>query len=141
METIHKVAAVVIDDDKFLMVRKVGKDTWTSLGGHIEKGETEEEALAREIKEELDCESIILRKLGDFEAKAAFDSSMLRLSAYLVKLKGTPKVVDPELEEFQFIGKDYKKRGIKLPESIENGLLPYCLKYNLLNWQVTSAKV
>ncbi len=34
------------------MVRKVGKDIWTSLGGRPEGNETEEETLLREIKEE-----------------------------------------------------------------------------------------
>lgn len=41
MNTIHKVAAMVIQNDCFLMVRKHDKAIWTSLGGHIEQGETE----------------------------------------------------------------------------------------------------
>ena len=57
MNVIHKIAAVVIKDNGFLMVRKAGKDIWTSLGGKPEPGETEEIALMREIKEEVSCEA------------------------------------------------------------------------------------
>lgn len=135
MKTIHKIAAMVIKDDSFLMVRKVGKDVWTNLGGKPEGSETEEEALRREIKEELDCDSVVGRKLGDFEAKAVHDvDTVVKLSTYLVELVGTPKVIDPELEEFRFITKDYKSKGIKLPPSIEEGILPYCIKNKILNW-------
>lgn len=134
MKQIHKVAAVVIENNQFLMVRKVGKDIWTSLGGHIEQGESEEQALIRETKEELGCDGEIIRKLGDFKAKAAFDDAEVVLHTYLMKLGGDPKISDPELEEFRFIGKNYKQEGIKFPASIEEHVLPYCIKEGLLDW-------
>jgi 8-oxo-dGTP diphosphatase len=111
VKIIHKIAAVVIENDSFLMVRIVGKDVWTSLGGKPERNETEEQALAREVKEELDCDCTIIRKLGDFQSKAVFDDAIIKLSTYLIELKGIPKVVDPELAEFRFIKSDYKSLG------------------------------
>jgi len=93
MKTIHKIAAVVIKNNEFLMVRKVGKDVWTILGGKPDE-----------------------------------------LSAYLVELIGNPKISDPELEEFKYIGKDYKDKGIRLPESIEKQIIPYCIKQKLFAW-------
>ena len=134
MKIIHKIAAMVIRDDSFLMVRKKGKDIWTNLGGRPEENESEEQTLLREIKEELDCDGVIIRKLGDFEAPAAMDDAMVKLSTYLVELKGKMQISDPELEEYRFIGIDYKEQGIKLPESIEKQLLPFCIKDGLLNW-------
>ncbi|MFA6094938.1 MAG: NUDIX domain-containing protein [Candidatus Paceibacterota bacterium] len=134
MKIIHKVAAVVIQDNKFLMVRKVGKDIWTSLGGHLEEGESEEQALMREIKEEMGCEAKIQKKLGDFEAPAAHDDAIVRLSTYLVSLFGPILFQDPELEEFRFIEKDYVQQGIKLPDSIKDKVLPYCIENKLLIW-------
>jgi 8-oxo-dGTP diphosphatase len=134
MKTIHKIAAVVIKDDTFLMVRKAGKDTWTSLGGKPEGSETEEETLIREIKEELSCNSKVIRKLGDFEAKAVFDDATVRLSTYLVELEGEITISDPELEEFRFIGKNWKAEGIKLPDTIEDLVIPHCIKEGLLSW-------
>ncbi len=134
MQEIHKIAAMVIKDDSFLMVRKKGKDIWTSLGGRREEGETEEEALRREIQEEVHCGAEILRKLGDFRAKAVFDDAMVVLSTYLVNLKGEIYLDDPELEEVRFMPKNYKELGIKFPSSIEDQILPFLIRENLLNW-------
>jgi 8-oxo-dGTP diphosphatase len=133
MNTIHKIAAVVIQDDKFLMVRKKGKDIWTSLGGHPEEGETEEQALLREIKEEMGCEGRIIQKLGDFKAPAAHDDAVVVLSTYQVALDGEIVFNDPELEEYRFLSKRDCEE-VKLPESIKKGVLPYCIENHLLNW-------
>jgi 8-oxo-dGTP diphosphatase len=135
MKLIHKMAAIVIKDDKFFLVRKKGKDIWTSLGGRIEEGETEEQCLLREIKEEVNCGAKILKKLGDFEDKAIFDpDSMVRLSTYLVELEGTIDLIDPELEECGFIDKEYHTKGIKIPPSLQKQIIPFCINEGLLKW-------
>ncbi len=59
MKTINVVAAVIRDGDRiFATQRGYGKykDYWEFPGGKIEKNETPEEALKREIREELDTE-------------------------------------------------------------------------------------
>jgi 8-oxo-dGTP pyrophosphatase MutT (NUDIX family) len=134
MKTIHKIAAVVIQDNKFFMVRKVGRDIWTSLGGRPEPGETEEQALLREIQEEVHTDAEIIKKIGDFEAKAAHDDAMVRISAYQVKLTGDIRLDDPELEECRFLGKSWEAEGVKLPDSIKDQVIPYCVKEGLLDW-------
>ena len=67
MKTIKVVAAVIKNQDKiFATQRGYGefKDGWEFPGGKIEAGETPQEALVREIKEELDTE-IVVGKLID----------------------------------------------------------------------------
>ena len=57
MKTIKVVAAIIIDGENiFATQRGYGefKGGWEFPGGKIEEGETPEEALVREIKEELD---------------------------------------------------------------------------------------
>ena len=57
MKTIKVVAAVIKRNNKiFVTQRGYGefKDGWEFPGGKVEKGETKEEAIIREIKEELD---------------------------------------------------------------------------------------
>lgn len=59
MKTIKVAAAIIIHDNQiFATQRGYGefKDGWEFPGGKIEEGETPQEALAREIKEELDTE-------------------------------------------------------------------------------------
>ena len=57
MKTLKVVAAIIIENGKvFATQRGYGefKDGWEFPGGKIEPGETPQEALVREIKEELD---------------------------------------------------------------------------------------
>ena len=131
---IHKITAIVLQDNTIFMVRKVGKDIWTTLGGRPEANETEEETLLREINEEIHCDAEILQKLGDFRAKAAFDDAIVKLSVYLVRLKDEISLDDPELEECMFVPADYKKKGIKLPVSMEEQIIPHLIEKGLLQW-------
>ena len=61
MKTVRVVAAIIIENGKvFATQRGYGefKDGWEFPGGKIEPGETPEEAIVREIKEELDLSLI-----------------------------------------------------------------------------------
>ena len=59
------VAALIWDKDKFLICQRPANKArallWEFVGGKVEKGETKEQALIRECKEELD----IILSVGD----------------------------------------------------------------------------
>lgn len=59
-----KIAAIILENEKgeFLLALRDNKpgipfpNHWDLIGGHVEEGETPEEALIREVKEELDID-------------------------------------------------------------------------------------
>ena len=58
MKKVEVVAALIWDRDKFMICRRPKNKAWALLwefvGGKVEKGETKEQALIRECREELD---------------------------------------------------------------------------------------
>lgn len=60
-------SAVIIDDAKLLMVRDV-QGFWSGVGGFLESGETPEQAIVRELKEELGVEGAVTRHYRPFIA-------------------------------------------------------------------------
>lgn len=79
MKTIKVAAAIIIHDNQiFATQRGYGefKDGWEFPGGKIEEGETHQEALAREIKEELDTEI----EVKDFLETVEYDYPEFHLS-------------------------------------------------------------
>ena len=140
MKTIHKVAAICIDNNKLLLVRKAKKGIWTTLGGKMEEGETEEECLRREVLEELNSPLELIRFIGRWEAISNKD--LFILSAYLISLTGEPHITEPELEDFKYIGKKefafirkaWLKRDKKIPVLAAEHLIPKLQEEKILDW-------
>lgn len=92
------VTAAVIEKNSLILCAKRAKGQhlesyWEFPGGKIEHGETPEQCLKRELKEEFTIES----EIGEFVAESIFDyaEKRIRLLAYKVKhLSGDFKLID-----------------------------------------------
>ena len=98
MKTINVVAAIIRDGNKiFATQRGYGdqKDSWEFPGGKIEPGETPQQALTREIKEELDTAIVV----GDLLTTIEYDYSAFHLSMqcfWCQIVDGTPVLKEHE---------------------------------------------
>ena len=62
MKTDLTVGGYVIHDEKILLIHHKKLDLWLPVGGHIDENETPDEALLREIREEVGLEVKILNQ-------------------------------------------------------------------------------
>ena len=69
----HKYVVVLSEyKGKILLSRHRARDTWETQGGHIEPGETPEQAARRELFEESGATAFDLRPLCDYWAGTAY---------------------------------------------------------------------
>lgn len=88
MKTVRVVAAIIIEKGKvFATQRGYGefKDGWEFPGGKIEPDETPEEAIVREIKEELDTEVEVVELLDTVEYD--YPNFHLSMDCFICKIK------------------------------------------------------
>lgn len=106
MKTVRVVAAIIIENDKvFATQRGYGefKDGWEFPGGKIEPGETPEEAIVREIKEELDTEVEVIELLDTVECD--YPNFHLSMGCFICKIKSGDLVLK-EHEAAKWLTKD-----------------------------------
>lgn len=106
MKTLNVVAAIIHKDDKILATKRgYGEfiNQWEFPGGKIEENETKEEALIREIKEELNVEIEITNFALDLEYQ--YPTFYLKMSCFDCIIKsGTPKLL--EHNDARWLSKD-----------------------------------
>ncbi len=119
MKTINVVAAI-IEKDGWIFATQRGygayKDWWEFPGGKIEAGETPEEALIREIREELRAEI----KVGDLFYTVEYDYPEFHMimQCFLCKLI-SDEIELIEHEAAKWLGKEDIRSVKWLPSDIE----------------------
>lgn len=94
---IEVVAALIWDGNRFMVCQRPAHKArgllWEFVGGKVEKGESKEEALARECREELDVEVSV----GDvfMELVHEYPDMTIRLTLFNAAiLKGKPRLLE-----------------------------------------------
>ena len=93
----HVVAALIWDEDRFLACQRPSHKTrgclWEFVGGKVEPGETPEQALIRECKEELD----VIVDVGEvyMELTHVYPDMTIRLTLFNASIrKGTLRLLE-----------------------------------------------
>ncbi len=102
---IDKLAYIHLRDRQVLVTLSKGKDVWYIPGGKREPGESDTQALVREVKEELsvDLEAETIRPYGIFEAQAHGKpaGTIVRMTCYAAEFTGALHA-SAEIETFDF---------------------------------------
>ncbi|QBJ95816.1 NUDIX domain-containing protein [Rhodococcus sp. ABRD24] len=126
MPTVIRTAALAyIRDRRLLQARSAGKTAFYMAGGKIDPGETPEQALHREVREELDAGIVdgTVRELGVFEAEAFGHrtGTRLHMTCFLAELTDDPQPTSEVAEIRYFTEAEYRA----MPEMAPGSLLVF----------------
>jgi 8-oxo-dGTP pyrophosphatase MutT (NUDIX family) len=103
------VAGVTVRDDKVLLVRDT-HGFWAGVGGWIEPGEDPEEALLREVREELGVDAEITRAFRPhlvWNVERASEPASFLLLLYGLRLKSDNfNLLTDEITDVKWVGSD-----------------------------------
>jgi 8-oxo-dGTP diphosphatase len=106
MKVIDKLAWIELKDKQILCTRSIGKDKYYIPGGKREVGESDVDALCREILEELSVEldETSINFVGVFEAQAHGqpEGTIVRMTCYRAAYLGTLAAA-AEIEEMRWL--------------------------------------
>jgi len=131
---IHKCGLLVVRDDGCVLLcrKKRGTRLLILPGGKLEPGETQEQCLRRELREELSAEAGDLRHIGTYTDVAAGDPARtVRIELYCGTLAQEP-VASSEIDELVWFGPQDDPG--QLAPSLRNRVFPDLIRRGMLSW-------
>ena len=122
---IDKLAYIHLKNNKILVTLSQGKETWYIPGGKRELGETDEQALIREVKEELSValNPHTIKQYGVFQAQAHGKpkKTIVRMTCYLADYQGE-LTASSEIGKFDFFEYNQKDQTSMVDQLIFDDL-------------------
>src|SRR3989344_7545377 len=87
---IHLAGCVIVENNSILLLHRISKDWYELPGGKIEENETPEAAAIRELKEELNCDVHIQKKIGEMDFSQ--NNNVMKYTWFLAKLAPNQKL-------------------------------------------------
>lgn len=132
METRIRIAGIIIQNEKILMLLGKGyPELWTP-GGKTDGEENDEECLARELKEELGVELIEAKFFKEYAGKNFYNPLKTKIErVYIAKIEGEPKP-DAEIERIVWFSKeDFENKKFPMITMTEEEIFPDIIKAGL----------
>lgn len=132
---IVKHAAVIIREGKYLIAKEKGDEFWKNVGGEVEKNETAEECLAREVREELDVDVVGVPEYY-FSTPITDTESVPRrklvINLYKTEISGVPEP-SSETAELHWLSKEeFVDKTLYLTHQIETYIMPRLIEDGLV---------
>jgi 8-oxo-dGTP diphosphatase len=106
MREIDKIALIILENDKILSTKSIGKNKYYIPGGKRENDETDHQTLIREIKEELSVDILhaTIKYVGTFIAQSDGDTAgvKVKMTCYKADYTGILKK-NNEIEEIRWL--------------------------------------
>lgn len=115
MEIATPVNLIILKKDKILLIKRAEnedshKGKWSVPGGGLEEGETQEEALRREINEELASEILWFKPFRSFEYQ--MPKRLVKATYFYGDIKGDIKLSEEHSEFNWFSFKEIKNLDV-----------------------------
>jgi 8-oxo-dGTP diphosphatase len=142
-----KIAAIILENEKgeFLLSLRDNKSWipfphhWDLIGGHVEEGETPEEALVREVKEELDID---LKEYSFYKKFECLTGDAYENIKYIYSGKINVPIEEITLlegERAQYFSKE-EIQGLKFANIIQSIILDYLSHSGLSSLSIRNSK-
>lgn len=132
METKTRIVGIIIRDNKLLMLKGKGyKELWTP-GGKIEQGESDEDCLRRELKEEIDVKLIKIEFFKEYSGISFYHQNRItNQRVYIVSVTGNFKP-GAEIKDIVWLTKEnFEKKQFPMIPTTEKEIIPDLIKQGI----------